>query len=82
MNLVSCDQTYRLCRKAYLQEWFVVRIREGLGERRGCHGNSTMHNIVKQGNDLVSFKSELRPGENFFIFRQDAGIKGEGEFAG
>lgn len=39
-------------------------------------------NIVKNGGNLVFFKLELRPAENFFIFCQNAAIQAKSQFAG
>src|SRR5690242_113251 len=82
MCLVTCDDTYGICRDSHFQEGFVIIIREWLGERGGSYRKSAMFNVIKKGTDLVFIKLELRSGQDLFVFRQDAGVKRKSQLTG
>ncbi len=75
MVLVSGDKTYRFTCEGNFEKWFIFGVRERIVQRRRRYCPPAIHNIVKKGIYLFFRKPELRPAQDFIIFRKNTGIK-------
>lgn len=79
--MVTSDKIRHTGGDGNFQKWFVIGVWQWLLEGGRGDDAAVMFYEVKNGCNLVLIKSELGASKNILIFRKDAGIKGESQFA-
>jgi len=82
MTLIPRHKACHLIANRNLKEWPIVRVRQGVEQRRGSHFVPTALYVVKEGSHFVFLKFKLWPVQDFIILRQNTGINGECQLAG
>ena len=73
--MIPGHEADRLAGHGNFQERLIIRVRQGLEQRRGSNRAAPVLDMVQQGRDLLFGKFEFRPAQNFGILQKNTGIE-------